>query len=172
MCTQSCKQWAMAMTVTTTKPEWSPIGTNNEANAPVKATASQRKREEEDCPAVPQCRGHPPGHMERSACMKLSFLSRCLCHRPCILFIFCSFHTATGIQQLPLANVCRGSKGLLVPACPQAWAASGDTRQSQNHHWARGSGVKVHRRSEQMLGSLSKSLNICGLLESDHVNFD
>lgn len=35
---------------------------------------------------------------------------------------------------------------------------------------ARGSGVKVHRRSEQMLGSLSKSLNLCGLFERDHVN--
>lgn len=35
---------------------------------------------------------------------------------------------------------------------------------------ARGSGVKGHRRSGQMLGSLSKSLNLCGLFERDHVN--
>lgn len=35
---------------------------------------------------------------------------------------------------------------------------------------ARGSSMKVRRRSEQMLGCLSKSLNLCRFFERDHIN--
>lgn len=35
---------------------------------------------------------------------------------------------------------------------------------------ARGSSVKVHKGSEHMLGSLSKSLHLCGLFGRNHVN--
>lgn len=49
MCTQNCKQWAMAMAMTKIKSEWSPITINSQANTIAKATA---KMKEEGCKAV------------------------------------------------------------------------------------------------------------------------
>lgn len=57
------QQWAVAMTramaVTKIKPEWSPITTNNQANTIAKATAAQRRKEEEGCKAVITMQGSP-----------------------------------------------------------------------------------------------------------------
>lgn len=66
----------------------------------------------------------------------------------------------------------QGRKGLLVSAVPRPGGPLGRYVSVKDIIGlkARGSSVKVHKRSEQMLGSLSKSLNPCGLFERDHVN--